>query len=222
MRSTLNDEGPISGTVTDANGSPLVGVTLTLSGASAGTTISGPSGTYTFSGLAAGSYTVAPSAIGINFAPNITSLTLLGTGGAANFSASSYTSTPLISAYASTLHAQSVSNFPATAQAIGNAASVSGCGGNELVAVSNAYRSAVQGFVNSVLAFVQTKKQTLPIEASAVTAIFLTYATQDKGYAAGVVPTFFCLTLPGAVAAVIGPLQTDIDSIYQLAILQIP
>ncbi|MBI5074886.1 MAG: carboxypeptidase regulatory-like domain-containing protein [Nitrospirae bacterium] len=51
------------------SGSPLSGVTMTLSGASSGTTTTDASGNYTFSGLANGSYTVAPSRTGYTFTP---------------------------------------------------------------------------------------------------------------------------------------------------------
>lgn len=57
----------ISGTITPASlGS---GVTVTLSGAGAGTTQADPSGNFTFSGLLPGTYTVTPAKAGLAFTP---------------------------------------------------------------------------------------------------------------------------------------------------------
>ncbi|MFZ2199049.1 MAG: multicopper oxidase domain-containing protein, partial [Thermodesulfovibrionales bacterium] len=58
----------LSGTVT-SGGAGLVGVTMTLSGASSATTTTAADGTYTFTGLVDGSYTVTPGLTGYTFAP---------------------------------------------------------------------------------------------------------------------------------------------------------
>ena len=63
----------ISGTVSGAVAS---GVTMTLSGAKTGTTTTASGGTYTFSGLANGSYTVTPSLSGYTFSPTSTAVTI--------------------------------------------------------------------------------------------------------------------------------------------------
>jgi hypothetical protein len=56
----------ISGTVSPA---PSATTTLSLSGTASGTTTAGSNGTYSFSGLAAGTYAVTPSASGFGFNP---------------------------------------------------------------------------------------------------------------------------------------------------------
>ena len=56
----------ISGAV---SGDVLYQVTITLSGAGSATTITNPSGNYSFSGLVNGSYTVTPSKTGYTFSP---------------------------------------------------------------------------------------------------------------------------------------------------------
>ncbi len=58
----------IRGTVTGPNG-PLAGVTMTLSGDASSTTPTDGSGSYSFSGLSNGSYTVTPSMDGDTFNP---------------------------------------------------------------------------------------------------------------------------------------------------------
>ena len=65
----------ISGTVSGAVSS---GVTMTLSGAASATTTTATNGTYTFSGLANGTYTVTPSKSGYTFSPTSTSVTING------------------------------------------------------------------------------------------------------------------------------------------------
>ncbi|HEY6874311.1 MAG TPA: carboxypeptidase regulatory-like domain-containing protein [Geobacteraceae bacterium] len=68
----------ISGTVTKTSGAPLAGVTMTLSGAGSGTATTGTNGSYSFAGLANGTYTVTPSAAGYRFSPTSKSVTVSG------------------------------------------------------------------------------------------------------------------------------------------------
>ena len=65
----------ISGTV---SGAIQEGITITLSGALSSTTPSGADGTYSFTGLADGSYTVTPSFSGYTFAPFSQDFTIAG------------------------------------------------------------------------------------------------------------------------------------------------
>jgi hypothetical protein len=58
----------ISGKVT-ASGKPLSGVAITLSGAASGSTKTGGDGSYSFTGLLKGSYTLTPSITGYTFNP---------------------------------------------------------------------------------------------------------------------------------------------------------
>jgi hypothetical protein len=66
----------ISGTINPTTGGS--GATLTLSGAASGTTTADNSGNYTFSGLANGTYAVAPSHAGFTFVPSSQSMTVNG------------------------------------------------------------------------------------------------------------------------------------------------
>jgi hypothetical protein len=65
----------ISGAV---SGNATAGVTVTLTGTASATTTTGAGGTYSFTGLANGSYTVAPSLTGNTFAPASTAVTVSG------------------------------------------------------------------------------------------------------------------------------------------------
>lgn len=66
---TYSISGTVSGAVTS-------GVTITLSGAASKTTTTATGGTYTFTGLANGSYTVTPSKSGYTFSPTSTAVTI--------------------------------------------------------------------------------------------------------------------------------------------------
>jgi ELWxxDGT repeat protein len=57
----------ISGSITDANGAPLAGVTISASDGSSATT--GSDGTYTLTGLSTGTYTLTPMLSGYTFDP---------------------------------------------------------------------------------------------------------------------------------------------------------
>jgi plastocyanin len=86
----------ISGTVT-SNGTGLVGVTMTLSGAGSAAVMSDSSGNYSFSGLVNGVYTITPSLAGFAFAPASSSQTIAGANvTAVNFTATSTTTVQLV------------------------------------------------------------------------------------------------------------------------------
>jgi hypothetical protein len=76
----------ISGTVT-ASGVGLSGVTVALSGAASRTTTTDGSGTYSFSGLANGGYTVTPSRSGYAFTPPSSPVTITNSKQTADFTA---------------------------------------------------------------------------------------------------------------------------------------
>jgi hypothetical protein len=90
---TYSISGTVSGAVTS-------GVTMTLSGAASKTTTTASDGSYTFSGLANGSYTVTPSKSGYTFSPTSIAVTISGanqTGKNFTATASSGGDTPLTS-----------------------------------------------------------------------------------------------------------------------------
>ncbi|HUX72300.1 MAG TPA: carboxypeptidase regulatory-like domain-containing protein [Steroidobacteraceae bacterium] len=82
----------ITGMVTTGAGAASSGVTLTLSGAASASQVSNTSGAYTFTGLAAGSYTVTPSLAGFTFAPASDALTI----STANGTATTFVATPAV------------------------------------------------------------------------------------------------------------------------------
>jgi hypothetical protein len=65
----------ISGTISGSGGN---GATVVLSGAASASTTANSSGSYTFTGLANGTYAVTPSHSGFNFSPTVQSVTING------------------------------------------------------------------------------------------------------------------------------------------------
>lgn len=61
------------------SGKALAGSTMVLSGATSATTTAGPTGSYAFTGLAAGAYTVTPAKPGILFSPVSQNATIVAT-----------------------------------------------------------------------------------------------------------------------------------------------
>jgi Lysyl oxidase/Bacterial Ig domain/Protein of unknown function (DUF2012) len=70
--------GSISGTISPAPGSNVVTVTLSQNGTTVATTTVGASGSYGFSNVANGTYTVTPSETGFTFSPTSQSVTVNG------------------------------------------------------------------------------------------------------------------------------------------------
>jgi len=78
----------ISGTVSfpgTLSGPPISGVTITLSGPSSPSTTTLANGSYSFTGLTGGTYTVTPSLAGYTFSPSIASVTTTSTTTVQNF-----------------------------------------------------------------------------------------------------------------------------------------
>ncbi len=71
------------------SGAIAAGVTMNLTGAATATTTTATGGTYTFAGLANGSYTVTPSLSGYTFSPTSIAVTISG----ANQTGKNFTST---------------------------------------------------------------------------------------------------------------------------------
>ncbi|MBI4893844.1 MAG: carboxypeptidase regulatory-like domain-containing protein [Acidobacteria bacterium] len=102
----------ISGQVT-SGGSPLSGVTLTLSGSGSGTRTSDASGNYSFTGLApGGNYTVTPTRAGYAFTPANSAFTSLAANQTANFTATAAALTMTVNRsalrYGATVNAASI------------------------------------------------------------------------------------------------------------------
>jgi len=74
------DSGPptysITGTINDADGNGLDGVTVTLTGDASDSTTTSGGGAYEFTGLSAGSYTVTPTKAGLTFNPTSAAVTI--------------------------------------------------------------------------------------------------------------------------------------------------
>ncbi len=76
----------ISGKVVDAGGAAVSGVTMTLSGSQSKTATTSSTGTYSFTGLAAGgNYTVTPAKVNFTFTPPSQTFNNLGANQTANF-----------------------------------------------------------------------------------------------------------------------------------------
>ncbi|MGA2132441.1 MAG: SBBP repeat-containing protein [Bryobacteraceae bacterium] len=84
----------ISGQVTLSGGAALSGVVVVLSGTACNSVVTTASGYYSFTGLAAGSYSVTPSLTGYSFNPGSQPYTSLNSNQTADFVASSVTETP--------------------------------------------------------------------------------------------------------------------------------
>jgi FtsP/CotA-like multicopper oxidase with cupredoxin domain len=80
----------ISGTVRTAGGTPIAGVTITLSGDATGSTTTNAQGNYTLSGLSKGNYTVTPGLAPYTFSPVSRNVTVNN----ANVTAQNFTGTP--------------------------------------------------------------------------------------------------------------------------------
>ena len=87
-RSALTTTLGVSGKVQTASGTPVAGVTVTLSGNVRKQQTTGSNGQYAFTGLLAGSYSVRPTRTGCGFSPDVVNLNNLKTSVTQNFTAS--------------------------------------------------------------------------------------------------------------------------------------
>jgi Carboxypeptidase regulatory-like domain len=81
----------IAGKVVTSSGSPMSGVTMTLSGAASGATTTDGYGKYRFTGLANGIYTVTPGAANYSFTPTSRTVSVSG----ANVTGQNFKGTPI-------------------------------------------------------------------------------------------------------------------------------
>jgi len=90
---TITQAGPtyysISGTISASNGTAISGVTVTLSGTSTASATTGSSGSYSFTGLSTGSYTIIPGMTGYTFSPSVTTVSI----SSANLTGENFTGT---------------------------------------------------------------------------------------------------------------------------------
>jgi len=68
----------ISGKVVTSSGSPISGVTMTLSGSASGATTTDGYGKYSFKGLGNGNYTITPDKTGYTFTPTSRAVSVSG------------------------------------------------------------------------------------------------------------------------------------------------
>ena len=78
----------ITGTIFNASGNLLPGVTVRLAGAGQATATTGASGTFAFNGIGAGSYSVQPSLSGCTFVPSVVNLNNMNTSQVVTFDGS--------------------------------------------------------------------------------------------------------------------------------------
>jgi hypothetical protein len=185
--SSGSTNGAVSGVITDSSGAPLANVTVSLSGAGSQTIATDAAGAYVFGGLAAGAYVVTPTSAGTTFTPASVSLTVSGQSAGANFvrTALVLPSTTLISSYAAIAHSQMLATFAADESTLGNQLAAQGLfsSGAHYTRSRTDYLAQVQGFTDGLVAFVQSKAQTMPIDHAAAVSILSSYASQDSGYA---------------------------------------
>lgn len=75
----------ISGRVRDASGAGIAGVTVTLAGKAEGTRVTDATGSYSFTSLAAGSYSLRPTRAGCSITPDVVNLNNLKANKTVNF-----------------------------------------------------------------------------------------------------------------------------------------
>ena len=90
-------DGTVSGTITDANGSPVAGVTIQLNGSESRKTITDASGYYSFANIETnGLYAITPSRVNYTFSPQSRTFSSLGSHTEAWFTASANSGNYLI------------------------------------------------------------------------------------------------------------------------------
>ena len=207
-------------------GAPLQGVSVVLQGQATAATSSGSSGNYTFANLGPGVYFVVPSSPGAYFTPSSAPVTISGQPVSANFvrTAVAFPSTQLIAPYASALHAQMMAVFAVDEQTLGNSLAPQGLysSGVHYSRSSADYIRLIQEFTNEVVAYVQLKAQSMPIDHAVVVSILSDYATQDAAYVATYYGGVNWGLAGGALASFEADTKVSVGGVYAPAILSLP
>lgn len=217
----------IGGVVRTANGAPLSGIQVVLSGATSTSTVSDANGAYSFSGLTNGSYLLTPSATGQALAPVATNVTVQGKSVAGvNFAQvpQPLASTQMIADYMAIRHSQLLPAFVTDEGALNSKLAADGLfhSGAHYTRSGRNYVALIQAFASDALAFVRTKSQTSAVDQPVVAGLLSTYAAQDASYADNYYRGVTWGLSASGLSTFIADINKQTNDIYALTILQLP
>lgn len=215
-----------SGRISNASNVGLAGVSLALTGTTSTSSTTDANGNFSIPQLTNGSFTITPTLANYSFTPastvfiinNANNNNLNFTGNISN-----YPSTALITAYMSTLHSQTITQFLSDEATLSSLLSSQGLyqSGAHYSQSKTNYESHIQSFLNASLTFTQQTSTTMPIDKNAINQLLLSYKSSDKSYAL----TYYSNVNWGGSSSVISTItnsiNTDLDNMYALIIQQL-
>ena len=215
--------GSISGTISSIAGVPLQGVQLLTSGTGSVSTATNSAGSYSFVGLAPGSYSVEPRAGGLIFSPLASTVSVVANADIrANFTAT-YQSTGTIAGYMASLQSQLRDTFSAKESALSALLAAAGSfqsGAHYSRSISENFLPMVDSFISSSTQFIQSLRQSDFIDSKAVSELFKAYSAADvefsRAYYSGV---NWGLSASG-LTQILADLKSQIDLKYAVPISQ--
>jgi hypothetical protein len=172
----------LSGRIASSSGFPVVGAQVTLAGSIVGSTVTSASGTYTFSNLSSGSFTVEPRANGLTFLPATREISVTTDAGSqADFSAT-FQSSGLVSTFMTSAHALGRSTFATQESTLSaNLAAVGQfkSGNHYSRSVSENLLPSVESFINSAIQYIQNTGLSYPIDKRSIENLFRQYSSTD-------------------------------------------
>lgn len=215
-----------SGHIASGGGVALPGVSVALTGLASASTATDSSGTFNFTGLANGAYTLTPSLGGYTFTPAATPFTVSSSNATGlNFTAAllTYPSTDLVNSYMTTLHSQTISQFLSDEGALSALLSSQGLylSGSHYLQSKTDYENHIQLFLNSTLSYIQSASHTMLIDKNAIIQLLNTQKASDKAYSVTYYTGVNWQGSASVLSTITTGISTDLDNMYSLMISQV-
>lgn len=218
-----------SGNIVTSNGTPLVAVSIALTGSAQASTTTDAYGNFSFSGLGTGSYTVTPALLDFTFDPTSASFSISNSNSTGlNFIATSFsTTTSLITIYMANLRSQTANRFLTDDEAIVSSTEANGTLGSTdhyLQSEIN-YEKSVQDFLDNALAFINSESHSTPIDKAAIIRLLNAQNAEDRAYSKTYYNgTAWATSTPNSaakIATTVSAIDTYLENAYKQVIVQV-
>jgi len=218
-----------SGSIVTSDGTPLVAVTVALTGSAKATTTTDAYGNFSFSGLGGGAYTLTPALLDFTFDPTSASFSISNSSATdLRFVATSLsTTTGLIRTYLADLRSRAVIRFLAEDRAIAGStgATTAPMTADRCLRSELNFENSVQAFLDDSLAFLVSGSHPAPLDKAAVVRLLdaqkADVKTFSRTYYNGAAWEASSPESAARLAATVSSIDTYLDNAYQRVTAQV-